>query len=87
MFYSCCGWQPSLLARDLSSGTPWGSANIMMNQALADIQARQTLYMTPVMCFNNFTPYGVPSSGMDFLLNPACAITPLNAGSSWSIYA
>ncbi len=64
------GWQPSLLARDLSSGSEWGSMNIHMNQAWADMQARSTLYMTPTTNWGAFCDYGMPSGGMNFLIDP-----------------
>lgn len=64
------GWQPSLLLQDLSTGTQAGAMNIHMNQALADMQARSTLYMTPTMSWNSFIPYGVPNGGMDYLIDP-----------------
>lgn len=69
------GWQPSLLARDLSSGTEWGSMNIHMNQAMADMQARSTLYMTPTMSMGAFCDYGMPSGGMNFLCDPRYTIS------------
>lgn len=86
MFYPICSWQPSLLAMDLCSSTPQSSANILMNQAYADMQARQNLYMTPVMSFNNFVPYGMPSFGMN-LFNSNYGLSPLNEYSNWSFYA
>ncbi len=67
------GWQPSLLAHDLTNmsfGAPMSAMNLHMNQAWADMQARSTLYMTPTMDFNNFTSYGMPSGGMNFLVDP-----------------
>ncbi len=69
------GWQPSLLVRDLSSGTEWGSMNIHMNQAMADMQARSTLYMTPTMSMGAFCDYGMPSGGMNFLCDPRYTIS------------
>lgn len=71
---SICGWRPSLLARDLSSGSEWGSMNIHMNQAMADMQARSTLYMTPTMSWGAFSDYGMPSGGMNFLCDPRYTI-------------
>lgn len=71
---SICGWRPSLLARDLSSGSEWGSMNIHMNQAWADMQARSTLYMTPTMNWNAFCDYGTPSGGLNFLCDPRYTI-------------
>lgn len=68
------GWQPSLLAYDLSSGSQWGSMNIHMNQAWADMQARSTLYMTPTMGFGNFMEYGMPNGGLNFLCDPGYTI-------------
>lgn len=68
------GWQPSLLAYDLSSGSQWGSMNIHMNQAWADMQARSTLYMTPTMGFGNFIEYGMPNGGLNFLCDPGYTI-------------
>lgn len=68
------GWQPSLLSRDLSSGSEWGSMNIHMNQAWADMQARSTLYMTPTTSWSAFCDYGMPSGGMNFLLDPQFTI-------------
>lgn len=68
------GWQPSLLAYDLSNGSQWGSMNIHMNQAWADMQARSTLYMTPTMGFGNFLEYGMPNGGLNFLCDPGYTI-------------
>ena len=87
MFYPTCSWQPSLLAMDLCSSSIQSSANILMNQAYADIQARQNLYMTPIMSFNNFVPYTIPSVSMDYLVNPNYGLAPLNEYSNWSFYA
>lgn len=85
------GWQPSLLSRDLSSGSEWGSMNIHMNQAWADMQARSTLYMTPTTSWSAFCDYGTPSGGMNFLVDPRYTMTQFqwnqnamsNGGFNW----
>lgn len=74
---SICGMRPSLLAYDLTNmsfSAPMSAMNIHMNQSIADMQARPGLYMTSTMNFNNFTPYGSPSGGMDFLITPQYTI-------------